>query len=61
MPKPGGKLVRASVAARTLGLHVDTIRRWIRGGKIGGTRQARRWYVFRDDLDKLTRTQECVE
>lgn len=61
MPKPGGKLVRASIAARSLGLHVETIRTWIRKKKIDGVRLAGRWYVFRSALEKIQETQSTIE
>lgn len=61
MPKPGGKLVRATVAAETLGLCHETMRRWIRSRKISGVRVAGHWYVHREALDKILAAQSAVE
>lgn len=46
-----GAYVRASVAARLLGLHVRTVHHWISRGWIAGKREKNgRWYVSRAAL-----------
>lgn len=60
MPTPGGKLVRASIAARELGVSWWTIKRWVRDRKIAGTRIAGRWYVSRKALEALRETLEIA-
>lgn len=58
---PGRKLVRASIAARRLGVSVRTVRRWIAIGSLEGVhvesfRDGRgHWYAFSDALDAFVR------
>lgn len=61
MPKPGGKLVRVTVAAEALGLCHETVRRWIRTKRISGVRIARNWYVHRESLEKIMATRCTVD
>lgn len=61
MPVPGGALVSARIVARTLGLNILTIRRWIRKGRLDGLKISGRWYVKRDSLDRLLATRAIVE
>ncbi len=40
-------------AARYARAHPSTVYRWIKDGRVRATKVGGRWYVRRDDLDKL--------
>lgn len=54
------KLVSAATAARVLGVHPETVRRWIKTGALAGVtvgtvppRKKPRYFAFRDALETL--------
>jgi molybdopterin-binding protein len=52
---PLGDLVKIGAAAAALGVGVDTLRRWERGGRITFERRGRQRYMSSSDLAKLLR------
>lgn len=58
-PLPRGVLVRATVAARRLGVSARTVRRWIACGTLAGRRvmgaRVAGWFVYRDALDAFAK------
>lgn len=50
-----GRTAKLSVAARQVGVHTATLKRWIRGGHLKGWQvgPGRLWYVDLDSLDNL--------
>lgn len=47
-------------AARRAGRNPETIRRWIREGKLASTRVGTQYLVNEDDLDELTSRAEVI-
>jgi molybdopterin-binding protein len=52
---PLGDLVRIGAAAAALGVGVDTLRRWERGGRVKFERRGRQRYMSSSDLATLLR------
>lgn len=48
-----GELVRATVAARRIGVCAATVRRWVRRGELAGSEVCGRVYVSRSSLEEL--------
>lgn len=49
----GGALVRATEAARELGVSARVLRRWIDSREISGLLLGGRWYVRRAELERI--------
>ncbi len=43
-------VMTTDVAAALVGVHEQTLRGWLRDGRIRGRRTGRRWHVLRDEL-----------
>lgn len=64
-----GNLIAVAHAARVLGVHPRTLRRWIVADVIRGTRvrvyrppdKRRRWFVYREALEAFTRARGTRE
>ena len=48
-----GALVRASEAARVLGVSPRVLRRWIDSREVAGCLIGGRWYVLRSELERV--------
>lgn len=39
--------------AELFGVHIETVREWLRSGRLPGVHVGRRWFVRRDDVDRM--------
>lgn len=51
------KIYSVLEAAQELDLHIDTIRRYIRTGKLKAVRKGQMWLITQDDLDFLQNSE----
>ena len=47
------RYISTTEAARLLGVTTNTVRRWVKAGKIRGKKIMGRWRVLREDIEKL--------
>lgn len=50
-----GDYARVEDAAGRLGVHVESVRRWLRAGRLRGERVGTVWLIRRDDLEEFAR------
>lgn len=48
-----GALVKATVAARRIGVSAETVRAWLRAGTVSGVKIGRGWYMHRAALERI--------
>ena len=58
MAKPGQKLLRVGAAARELGLHPMTVRRWIKAGRIRVVQVGREARIPRAEIARMVGSRE---
>lgn len=51
------KVYTPEEAAEALSVHRETIRQWLRSGKLGGVKVGRLWRVRERDLQKVLQTK----
>jgi len=56
-----GKLYGLSEVASICGVHVETVRRWVRFGELQARKIGRRWFVFGgDSCQKICETEKMM-
>ena len=55
------KLLTVDQVANILGFHPRTVRRYIREGRLEGTKLGNQWRILQEDLNVLTGTETSVE
>ena len=58
---PEGEVFTAEQVAAWLQIHVLTVRKWLREGKLQGFRAGRHWRVTREALEAFTRVPGQAE
>jgi excisionase family DNA binding protein len=55
------KVYSPEETAKALGVHPETIRQWLRSGKLGGIKAGRLWRVRESDLEAFLKGDDLHE